>query len=162
MVRTEQSELMSDRLRAVVDYFICRSNESNGKMPLTNKKLQKLLYYAQAWNLVFNGEKLFVEDIEAWVHGPVVPVVYRKYKEYGYTQIVEDAKIDESKFTHSELETLDEVWKVYGKFDGDYLEILSHSEDPWIVARGQAEINESCTTIISPTLMREFYTERNK
>lgn len=153
---------MSDRLKAVVDYFICRSNESNGKMPLTNKKLQKLLYYAQAWNLVFNDEKLFEENIEAWVHGPVVPVVYHEYKKYGCTPIQEKAIIDKTKFTRDELKTLDEVWKVYGKFDGNYLEILSHSEEPWIAARGQAEINECCTTVIDPVLMREFYTERNK
>ncbi len=162
MANEKQAEDISARLDAAVSYFVCQSNKSNGKMPLTNKKLQKLLYYAQAWNLVFNGEKLFEEDIEAWVHGPVVPVIYRRYKEYGRLPIREEAEFDKNSFTKSELAVLKDVWDTYGKFDGDYLEMLSHSEDPWIIARGKAEAEESCTTVIDPCVMRDYYTEKNK
>ncbi|MCH7691617.1 MAG: DUF4065 domain-containing protein, partial [candidate division Zixibacteria bacterium] len=35
-------------------------------------KLHKLLYYAQAWSLVWDERPLFQERIEAWVSGPVV------------------------------------------------------------------------------------------
>lgn len=153
---------MSSHLRAVIDYFIDRSNRTNGKLPLTNKKLQKLLYYAQAWNLALNRQKLFDEDIEAWIHGPVVPVAYHKYKTYGRMPICEEVNFDSSQFTHNELKTLDEVWRVYGKFDGNYLEMLSHSEDPWIVARGQAEASERTTVVIDPIIMREFYIKKNQ
>ena len=41
---------------------------------ITNKKLQKLLYYVEAWNLVYKSS-LIDDDFEAWVHGPVVPDV---------------------------------------------------------------------------------------
>lgn len=131
-------------------------------MPLTNKKLQKLLYYAQAWNLVLNGEKLFDESIEAWIHGPVIPIVYHKYKEYRRMPIHEEVTFDKNVFTKKEIKTLDEVWRVYGKFDGDYLEMLSHSEDPWIIARGKAEADEKTTEVIDLALMREFYTAKNR
>ena len=40
---TKKTDNISDRLFEVVNYFICRSNETNGRQPLTNKKLQKLL-----------------------------------------------------------------------------------------------------------------------
>jgi uncharacterized phage-associated protein len=47
---------------------------------LTNLKLQKLVYYVQAWKLAIDHEPLFPDDIEAWVHGPVVPQVFRRFK----------------------------------------------------------------------------------
>lgn len=54
---------------------------------LTNKKFQKLVYYAYAWHLVFNNEtedensvKLFENEFEAWVYGAVIPGLYDKYK----------------------------------------------------------------------------------
>lgn len=161
-MNNKEDEKMSARLNGVVGYFISRSNESHGKLPLTNKKLQKLLYYAQAWNLVLNGDKLYDEDIEAWIHGPVIPVVYRKYKTFGRMPIQDNATFDDSQFTQNEINVLKQVWDIYGKFDGDYLEMLSHSEDPWIIARGKAEATESCTTVIDPVVMREFYTAKNK
>ena len=148
---------MSPKLREVVDYFIVKSNET--KRPLTNKKLQKLIYYAQAWNLALTGEKLFDEPIEAWIHGPVVPDVYKEYKKYGHGRIDEEAEFDSSKFTKKELKTLDEVWSTYGKFDGNYLEALAHSEGPWITARGDAEINDRLTEEITPESMKAFYSE---
>jgi uncharacterized phage-associated protein len=33
---------------------------------LTNRKLQKLLYYAQAWYLALENRALFAEDFQAW------------------------------------------------------------------------------------------------
>lgn len=153
---------MSDKLQQVVNYFLSCANDSRGVRVITNKKLQKLLYYAQAWNLVFNEKKLFEEEIEAWIHGPVVPVVYTEFKEFGRLPIVRDVECNEDMFTRAELKTLREVWSVYGKFDGDYLEILSHSEDPWIIARGTAEANESSSAIITPESMKEYYTNKNK
>lgn len=50
------------------------------KEPLTVWKLQKLLYYCQAWSLVWNEKPLFKEPIFAWASGPVVREVYEKYK----------------------------------------------------------------------------------
>lgn len=50
-------------------------------------KLQKLLYLAQGFSYAFNDKPLFDDDIEAWVHGPVVPIVYNEYKEYKYNPV---------------------------------------------------------------------------
>ena len=50
---------------------------------MTNLRLQKLLYFAQGWHLARFGRPLFDASIEAWPYGPVVPEVYRAYKEYG-------------------------------------------------------------------------------
>ena len=58
----------------IADYLIAFSHSVGD--PISNLKLQKLLYYAQAWYLALHNEPLFPESIEAWVHGPAVPPVY--------------------------------------------------------------------------------------
>lgn len=56
--------------KQIAKYFIWRASRDGKKV--SNKKLQKLLYYAQAWYLVYNKKPLFNDDIEAWIHGPAV------------------------------------------------------------------------------------------
>ena len=42
----------------------------------TTMKLQKIVYYSQAYSLVSRNRPLFTERIEAWVNGPVVPELF--------------------------------------------------------------------------------------
>ncbi len=44
--------------------------------PMTAMKLQKLVYYSQAWHLVWTEKPLFDNRIEAWANGPVVWELY--------------------------------------------------------------------------------------
>ena len=45
-------------------------------MTVTPLKLQKILYYVQAWMMVFFDEQLlFDEQPQAWVNGPVYPSI---------------------------------------------------------------------------------------
>ena len=44
--------------------------------PLSAMKLQKLVYYAQAWSTVWDDQPLFSEAVEAWANGPVVRELY--------------------------------------------------------------------------------------
>ena len=39
-------------------------------------KLQKLVYYFQAWSLVWDERPLFDAKIEAWENGPVCPDLF--------------------------------------------------------------------------------------
>ena len=62
-------------------------------------KLQKLLYYMQAWHMVYfeRENTLFDDEPEAWVNGPVYRVIYNEYKNIGlYNQIMLD-NVDSSK-----------------------------------------------------------------
>src|SRR5436305_14795852 len=47
---------------------------------MTAMKLQKLVYYSQAWSLVWDEAPLFPERIEAWANGPVVRALYDAHK----------------------------------------------------------------------------------
>lgn len=60
--------------------------------PISNLKLQKLLYFAQCYALISENRKLFDEPIEAWAFGPVVPDVYILYKQYGGANILRLAR----------------------------------------------------------------------
>lgn len=63
----KQSPLKKDfKALDVALFFINKCSENEQK--INNKKLQKLVYYAQAWNLAINGKKLFTANIEAWVN----------------------------------------------------------------------------------------------
>lgn len=145
----------------IAKYFIKKSNDSN--RVITNKKLQKLVYYGQAWNLVLNGKPIFKEPIEAWVHGPAINSLYESYKQFSYNPIVEQVTDDDIKNIPQDIKAvLEEVWKVYGNYDGDYLELLTHSEEPWQKAREGLEIAQSSNNEISIELMREFYSKKNE
>lgn len=138
----------------IAKYFVWKAN-SEGK-PITNKKLQKLVYYAQAWNIVLNGSSLFNEDIEAWVHGPVIKSVYDYFKQYTYKPINLDVD-NEIQYIVPSKDILDEVWKVYGKLDADYLETLTHSEKPWQEARENIAPKENSNITISVESMKSYY-----
>src|SRR5205823_14692025 len=83
------------RALSVAKELIRLSFAGDEKDPLTNLRLQKLLYYAQAWSLVLRESELFPEEIEAWRWGPVVPAVYNKLPDgQGASQIPADTFAD--------------------------------------------------------------------
>lgn len=65
----------------VADFFLAFANECGDFM--SNLRLQKLVYYAQAWHLANYDTPLFEEDFEAWIHGPALPALYHHYEGYG-------------------------------------------------------------------------------
>ena len=143
----------------VAEYFIKKNQEDN--KGLTNKKLQKLLYYSQAWSLALKGRRIFPDNIEAWVHGPTVPAVYHSFKEFGSGEIdteVEDRDI--STLSIEERKLLDSIWEVYGKYEANYLEALTHSEKPWQEARRGLGVLEVSNSIISTKIMKDYYGEK--
>lgn len=58
------------------------------KMPVTNLKLQKLLYFVQGAHLLMHDKKAFSDEIIAWQYGPVVKDVYYEYAIYGANDII--------------------------------------------------------------------------
>jgi uncharacterized phage-associated protein len=142
----------------VAEYFIYCSFKEERK--ISNKKVQKLVYYAQAWALVLSNGPLFSERIEAWIHGPAIPELYKKYKSFGFNPIDSLRKgfNPDRTFNAEVLQILKEVWRLYGKYDADYLEILTHQEEPWISARSLLEFDESSNKEIPLPSMKNYYT----
>gem|GEM_PF-20528 len=130
---------MSENLELAVKYFI---NELQPD-PL---KLQKLLYFAQGISFRMTGEELFEEDFQAWPHGPVVPSVYKAYKNYGDSPIKLSYVITEIREIFRTI--LDYVCEIYGKYDGRYLLRLTYAQTPWLNARKDKKSDEPSNEII--------------
>ena len=128
---------------------------------ISNLKLQKLLYYSQAWYLAITNKPLFHERIEAWIHGPVVPPVFGEYKQYrwsplpppdNFIEIQEPAPPARSIAKH-----VREVMTLYGPLTGPQLEALTHQEDPWKIARNNLPPDAPSSAIITHQSMINFY-----
>jgi uncharacterized phage-associated protein len=131
----------------VARYFVSQVDEEAGDS-ITNLKLQKLLYYAQGVYLALYDTVLFPEQIEAWTHGPVVPKVYRQYKQHGGEPIPVE-KVDLELYDEGLREILNEVNDVFGQFSALKLRAMTHSEPPWMqTPPGQ---------IISTELMKNYF-----
>ncbi|HTC00234.1 MAG TPA: type II toxin-antitoxin system antitoxin SocA domain-containing protein [Ferruginibacter sp.] len=145
------------------DFIISYFNKS-GEF-ISNKKLQKLLYYIQAWHLVyFEGKLIFVDKPEAWVHGPVYRVVYDKYKKFGYNPLktVEYEFKDSDVFSYLDLkkdqiDLIREVLKKYAPLSAFQLEALTHNEKPWLEKREGLSDFVRCESDISFDTMKEYY-----
>ena len=126
------------------------------KAEISHLKLQKLCYYAQAWNYALKGFRLEDTDYQAWVHGPVSPALYEHFKVFGYEGIRLKGEY-KSRIDEDDKSLLEDVWATYGNLTGNALEALSHRELPWISARRGYMPGERCSVIISPESMASYY-----
>lgn len=127
----------------------------NGSM--TAMKLQKLVYYAQAWSLVWDERPLFRNQIEAWANGPVCPALYRKHRRKYRVSRRDFPGANAHRFTRDQRETLDAVLRHYGDRSPVWLSELTHSERPWIDAREGLEPGERGSNEITLVAMGEYY-----
>jgi len=118
-------------------------------------KLQKLLYYCQAWSLVWEEEALFRERIEAWAFGPVVPEIFSVHK--GEVSVASWPNGDPKHLSKPQKETVDAVMRFYGDKSGQWLSDLTHSEAPWKDARHGYGRFERSSQEISLAAMQEYY-----
>lgn len=126
------------------------------KEEMTQKKVQKLCYYAQAWCYALKGYRLEDTDFQAWVHGPVSPVLWERFKSFGYDPIIIKGHTTAGIDAEDE-KLLEDIWDTYGENTGNALEALTHRELPWIEARRGYEPDERCTVVISPATMAAYY-----
>ena len=103
-------------------------------------KLQKLLYLAQGYSYAFYDRPLFKEEIEGWVHGPVVRNVYNMFSSYQYNCI--DINYEVEELDKEAEDVLNYVINNFAKYDSKYLEKLSHEQEPWIMARSGLDPDE--------------------
>ena len=140
----------------IADWFL-------GKDSMSPKKLQKLVYYAYSWVLTLMNEnedelyvKLFDSRLEAWIHGPLFPELYHKYK--GESVISQKSSV--SRFDEDIEDILEQVWDVYGMYTGNQLESITHKESPWIEARENCSPVDICTNEITDRSIYHYYIER--
>lgn len=72
-------ENMSYNVLDIANKLLTLADECCGEL-MSNMKLQKMLYYQQGYHLALFDEPLFEDDLEAWMYGPAVPIVYDYYE----------------------------------------------------------------------------------
>jgi len=122
---------------------------------ITTMKLHKLLYYSQAWSLVWDETELFSEKIEAWANGPVVKELFDFHR--GQYMIYNVSIGNANILTTNQKETVDSVIDFYGDKSSQWLIQLTHMEDPWKEARHGLAQNERGNNVISLASMANYY-----
>lgn len=154
----------------VCRYVINYSNQKD--YGISNLKLQKILYFIQAFFLVSTEkhEPCFKEKIEAWDFGPVVPEAYYEYKQYGScdippikTYIIPDYKnlwnsqkinYDDTVITSNDKYLINLVIDKFADYSATDLVSLTHKQSPWINAYESHKNNE-----ITIKAIKDFFNE---
>jgi uncharacterized phage-associated protein len=118
-------------------------------------KLQKLVYYSQAWSLIWEDQCLFNNRIEAWANSPVVPDLYSQHlNQFKVSEIVLG---DPERLTETQTETIDKVLEFYGDKSPQWLSDLTHQEIPWLEARRGLASGQRGNQEITQAAMAEYY-----
>lgn len=123
--------------------------------PMSAMKLQKLVYYSQAWSLVWDDRPMFREKIEAWANGPVVRELYDQHR--GRFDVHDWPYGDPRALDADARATVDAVLEYYGPRNAQVLSDMTHKEDPWRIARRGIPDGERGTSEISLASMAEYY-----
>lgn len=141
----------------VARYIIWLSAGEAERVPLTQLQLHKLLYYAQGWKLARDGEPLFPERIQAWMHGPVVSPLYRMFSQYAHDVIDAGEGSDELSCDIESCRIVESVWEGYKKYSASGLRNMTHQEQPWLAAREGLEPDDAGRREITHESMIEFF-----
>lgn len=118
-------------------------------------KLQKLVYYTQAWHLAISGEPLFADPILAFAQGPVVDALYQQHKRR--RTVPNWPSGDANRLAEDDLALVGLVCNQYGEMSGDELSELTHDEKPWLIARGGLPDGQPSRTPLSHADMTLYY-----
>ena len=167
MTQENNKQYQADQI-AIYIIAYCLNND----IEVNHLKIQKLLYYIQAWHLVYFDKKLiFEEKPEAWVNGPVYRSVYNLLKDKGKpyealkmkdsTPEKNSEKFEHVKkglnFSNEHNDFLNSIMNYYGIMSHEKLIFLTHKEKPWNEARQGLGNFDYSTTPISTDTMYEYY-----
>ncbi len=127
--------------------------------PLTHLQIQKLVYITQGVYLALKDESLFEQEIAAWPYGPVIPVLYKKLKQFGRDEIVKtiELRTDDSKLEKESLayKLIEVVYEAYKDYSGSQLSAITHKPNtPWAITWHKLKFSP-----IPNELIKEHYKE---
>lgn len=143
---------------AAARYLLHLASSDEEPSPVTHMQLQKLLYYAQGWNLAMHGVPLFDARIEAWVHGPVVREVYPLFAKFESAALPRSESIQNATLSDDERAMIGSIWRRYGRFSAWRLRQMTHNEAPWTSARGDHPQQTPTNAPISNESLRSHFT----
>ena len=126
--------------------------------PISAMKLQKLVYYSQAWSLVWDESPLFLEEIQAWRNGPVCKSLYEKHRGKYTVNAGMFEPFATGALTQAQMMTIDTVLGAYANKTPQWLSDQTHMEDPWVDAYEPILDGSKGSKVISHEAMAEYYT----
>lgn len=132
--------------------------------PMSHLKLQKLVFYCDAYSLAYFGKELVTDNFEAWVHGPVCRRLYdtlkdksKLYSDVGYSYDGTDVDAEFAKLSSDQQDLVKSILDQLSKWNSLELETATHQEMPWQKARMGYGEADKCNVVISKQDMKEFY-----
>ena len=160
MTNSINNKLSSDSALAISEYLI-NMQRYYPVLNLSHLKLQKLLFYCQAFHIASKDVPMYKEDVLAWTYGPVVNEVYKKYKSYGGQAIVAIAETDQEEGDDNKygipaesLSTISSILDAFGHLSAIALMEKTHRETPWIEAYKKGH-----GSVITHEAMKNYYRE---
>lgn len=135
--------------------------------PMSHLKLQKLLYYCDAYHLAYFERQLVDSGFQAWVHGPVCVEVYHALK--GHSVLYSDVSFNQQfagydpdallaeALTTKQVEFTNDVLSTLSTWRDSELEASTHRELPWIEARAGKSPSEKHDGVIDKRTMMSYY-----
>ena len=138
------------------------------RAPISPLKLQKLVFFTHADFLVRTGKPLIKQEFEAWDYGPVVPSLYREFKEFKDKPITSKAKsfdpvsassiISECELSSNDLQLVRTMFDFYSRLDAIHLSELSHEfEGAWRQARSLFSNGLNMDRRISNEMIKNYH-----
>lgn len=142
----------------IAAWFLRQVDREAGES-ITHLKLQKLVFYADAWSLALKDRELVGERFQAWAHGPVARSLYDRLNHFSWNALSSDCLQSDVEFDEDALEVLEQVQAAYGPLQAKALEIMTHQEQPWLNARGGLPLEARSNECIDKALTSRFYKE---
>lgn len=132
--------------------------------PMSQLKLQKLLYYCEGYHLAYFDSSVVNEEFEAWMHGPVCPAIFHKYKDqsliysdFRYTGSGDPEAALRQSLASEQFDYLNSILSELSTWTGPELEASTHMEKPWLEARVGFGEADRCNVIIKKSTMKDYY-----
>lgn len=112
--------------------------EKSGRM--STLKLQKLVYYCQAYSLAWTSAPMFSEKIRAWAHGPVVYELLEQHRGH-FSVSADEIDGDCAQLSDQSKAIAGAVIDDLGSLTGWELRNRTHEERPWCEAFAPGDLH---------------------
>lgn len=153
--------------RAIANYILSVLDAQ--KFEISNKKINKLIYFVHGYFIARFNRVLIRNYFEAWEHGPVVRVVYDSFKKFRFGVILNPAihvdvfeqverPVSFDSMTPDERRFIFRVALHYARYPANQLEDMTHQPGtPWAITRAKAAEEPLYQNRIANDLIREHF-----
>lgn len=131
---------------------IIRDREIDGGSLWT---IHRLCYYAQGWSMVWHGQPLFEETIEAWASGPVIPALYELHK--GYFRFEDLKGGDPNNLTEDQRDEIANLTASFMHMHAHDISEKARLEPPCVLARIGLSETERGNRVITPEALLAYF-----